>query len=141
MNKDKIFGLFEDSSDGEVLKVKKIIPVNKGPYYKLGMFTKLILNHFVFHNKLEKFLQKEEPSYNVESTKEASEFVVFNRAWNYINKIDINKKEHIFAILDFNPHLLSSALESALIYFEGLEEYEKCAHLFKIQKVLKESKR
>lgn len=141
MNKDKIFGLFDDSSNPDSTIVNSVIAINDGPYYKLGMFTKLILNHFVFHNKLQKFLQKEEPSYNVKSTKEASEFVVFNRAWNYISKIDINIKEHIFAILDFNPKLLSSSLESALLYFEELEEYEKCAHLFKIKNILKESKR
>ena len=141
MNKDKIFGLFDDSSNPDSTIVNSVIAINDGPYYKLGMFTKLILNHFVFHNKLQKFLQKEEPSYSVKSTKEASEFVVFNRAWNYISKIDINIKEHIFAILDFNPKLLSSSLESALLYFEELEEYEKCAHLFKIKNILKESKR
>lgn len=141
MNKDTIFGLFDDSSNSDSTIVNSVIAINDGPYYKLGMFTKLILNHFVFHNKLQKFLQKEEPSYNVKSTKEASEFVVFNRAWNYISKIDINIKEHIFAILDFNPKLLSSSLESALLYFEELEEYEKCAHLFKIKNILKESKR
>ena len=142
VNKDSIFGLFEEVPTEQIHEVKKkLINIKDSPNYKLGMFTKLILNHFVFHNKLQKFLEKEEPSYNVESTREASEFVVFNRAYNYIKKIDVNDKESIHAILDFNPKLLSSSLGSALNYFESLEEYEKCAHLFKIQEILKESSR
>ena len=60
MNKDRIFGLFSDSSsDVKITEEQKrqIIALNSGPYNKLGMFTKLILNHFVFHDKLQKFLQ------------------------------------------------------------------------------------
>lgn len=144
MNKDKIFSLFDNSPEAQesVKEQKKALDVfNNSPYYKLGMFTKLILNHFTFHTKLEKFLKKEEPTYNVESTKEASEFVVFNRAFHYLNQINPLDKEVTFAILDFNNKILSKTLESALIYFENLEEYEKCAHIFKFQKILKESKR
>ena len=86
MNKDKIFSLFDDSLEAKnsVKEQKKALAIfNNSPYHKLGMFTKLIVNHFVFHAKLEKFLKKEEPNYNAESTREASEFVVFNRAFNF----------------------------------------------------------
>jgi hypothetical protein len=144
VNKDKIFSLFDDSSEAQekVKEQKKSLAVfNNSPYHKLGMFTKLIVNHFIFHAKLEKFLKKEEPTYNVESTREASEFVVFNRAFNYLNQINPLDKEVIFAVLDFDSKILTKTLESALIYFENLEEYEKCAHIYKFQKILKESKR
>jgi len=144
VNKDKIFSLFDDSSEAQekVKEQKKSLAVfNNSPYHKLGMFTKLIVNHFIFHAKLEKFLKKEEPTYNVESTREASEFVVFNRAFNYLNQINPLDKEGTFAVLDFDNKILTKTLESALTYFEELEEYEKCAHIHKFQKILKESKR
>ena len=144
MNKDKIFSLFDDSSEAQekVKEQKKSLAVfNNSPYHKLGMFTKLIVNHFIFHAKLEKFLKKESPAYNVESTREASEFVVFNRAFNYPNQINPLDKEVTFAVLDFDNKILTKTLESALTYFEELEEYEKCAHIYKFQKILKESKR
>jgi hypothetical protein len=102
------------------------------------MFTKLIQNHKVFHLKLEKFLKKEQPNYNVEGTKEASEFTVFNRAWSYIKSIDIDKDEHIQAIINMEKKVFYTSLQSAIAYFQELEEYEKCAHLFKIQKLVKE---
>ena len=144
MNKDKIFSVFDDSSEAQekVKEQKKSLAVfNNSPYHKLGMFTKLIVNHFIFHAKLEKFLKKESPAYNVESTREASEFVVFNRAFNYLNQINPLDKEVTFAVLDFDNKILTKTLESALTYFEELEEYEKCAHIYKFQKILKESKR
>ena len=64
INKDKIFELFDD----QVNKKEVAIAIKnqlEGVYGKIGMFTKLILNHMVFHQKLEKFLKKENPSYNV----------------------------------------------------------------------------
>ena len=140
MNKDKIFGLFEEKGNETNHLEKLDLPYNDS-YMKIGMFTKLILNHFVFHAKLEKFLQQEEPSYNIQSTKEASSFVVFNRAWHYLKQVNPNDKETVFTILEFNPNSLNKALDSALQYFEDIEEYEKCAHIFKIKTILKESKK
>ena len=97
----------------------KIDNFNSSPTIKIGMFTKLILNHNIFHQKLEKFLTKEEPNYSIESTKESSEFIVYNRAWFYLNQVDMSQKEDVFAILDFNPKILNNALESALLYFQN----------------------
>lgn len=146
MDPNNIFNLFDDENPSKVVEptkklVDKLKEFKDSPTVKIGMFTKLILNHHVFHSKLENFLKKEEPTYDVKSTKESSEFVVYNRAWFYLNQVDLDKKEDIFAILDFNPNTLNNALESALLYFEGREEYLKCAHIFKIQQILKESKR
>jgi len=144
INKDNIFGLIEGDyntlQNAQKLS-KKLEEFDNSPTVKIGMFTKLILNHQVFHEKLKKFLKQEEPNYDVSSTKESSEFVVYNRAWYYLNQVDISKREDIFAILDFNPKLLNKALESALLYFQDREEYLKCAQIFKIQQILRESKR
>ena len=97
INKDKLFQLFVDGKEIEDAKTKnELKDFMNGPFAKIGMFVKLIQNHKIFHQKLEKFLKKEQPNYNVESTKEASEF------------------------------------------FQEYEEYEKCAHLFKIQQIVKE---
>jgi hypothetical protein len=144
INKESIFGLFDvscNTPDESVEVVKKLKEFKDSPTVKIGMFTKLILNHKVFHQKLDKFLKKEEPNYNTESTRESSEFVIYNRAWFYLNQVDLKNKEDIFAVLDFNPQILNSALESSLIYFQNREEYEKCAHIFKFQQILRESKR
>tara|TARA_B100001093_G_scaffold446299_1_gene450491 strand:+ start:10 stop:435 length:426 start_codon:yes stop_codon:yes gene_type:complete len=139
IDKDKIFQLFVDGKEINDDKTKsEIRDFMNGPFAKIGMFVKLIQNHEVFHRKLEKFLKKEQPNYNVESTKEASEFTVYNRAWSYIKNISVNDEDDLNAIINFEPKALLKVLVSSISFFEGYEEYEKCAHLHKIQKIVKE---
>ena len=139
IDKDKIFQLFVDGKQIKDDKTKEEIKdFMNGPYAKIGMFVKLIQNHEVFHKKLEKFLKKEQPNYNVESTKEASEFTVYHRAWSYIEKIDIDNSDHINAIINFDPKVFYKTLDGAVNFFESYEEYEKCAHLHKIKELVKE---
>ena len=138
IDKDKIFQLFIDGKEITDDKTKEDIrDFMNGPYAKIGMFVKLIQNHQVFHLKLEKFLKKEQPNYNVESTKEASEFTVFNRAWSYIKEIDLDNHDDVHAIINFDPLVFSAALEGSIKFFESYEEYEKCSHLFNINEIVK----
>ena len=79
INKDKIFNLFNNTPtvDEEVKKTPFLEDFISSPFAKIGMFTKLVLNHHVFHEKLRKFIQTEESTYSIENTK------VFrrNRQW------------------------------------------------------------
>ena len=138
IDKDKIFQLFVEGKEIEDDKTKQEIKdFMNGPYAKIGMFVKLIQNHEIFHKKLEKFLKQEQPDYNVESTKEASEFTVYNRAWSYIKQINLDQKDDINAIINFNPKIFLKALNGAIQFFESYEEYEKCAHIYKIKEIVK----
>ncbi len=138
IDKDKIFNLFIDGKEIKDQQTKdEIKKFMNGPFAKIGMFVKLIQNHQVFHLKLEKFLKKEQPNYNVESTKEASEFTVYSRAWSYIKNIDLDNHDDVNAIINFEPEVFSKALGSAVKFFEQYEEYEKCAHLHTINEVVK----
>ena len=128
IDKDKIFNLFVDGKEIKDQKTKdEIKQFMNGPFAKIGMFVKLIQNHQIFHQKLEKFLKKEQPNYNVDMTKEASEFTVYNRAWSYINKISLDNHDDVNAIINFNPQVFFDALNNSINYFEQQEEYEKCA--------------
>ena len=139
IDKDKIFKLFVDGKEINGDKTKEEIKeFMNGPYAKIGMFVKLIQNHEIFHKKLEKFLKQEQPDYNVESTKEASEFTVYYRAWSYIKQIDIDNSDHINAIINFDPKVFYKILDGAVKFFENYEEYEKCAHMYKIKELVKE---
>ena len=138
IDKNKIFQLFVDGKEIDDDKTKKEIKdFMNGPFAKVGMFVKLIQNHEVFHKKLEKFLKKEQPNYNVESTKEASEFTVYNRAWTYIKNISLDDHDDVNAIINFDNKVFYKALDSAIMFFKQYEEYEKCAHLYKIKEVVK----
>ena len=139
IDKDKIFKLFVDGKEISGDKTKdEIKDFMNGPYAKIGMFVKLIQNHEIFHKKLEKFLKQEQPDYSVESTKEASEYAVYYRAWGYIKQIDIDKSDHMNAIINFDPKVFYNILDKSVNFFEIYEEYEKCAHLYKIKELVKE---
>jgi hypothetical protein len=138
IDKDKLFSLFVDGKEIKDQKTKdEIKEFMNGPFAKIGMFVKLIQNHHIFHQKLEKFLKKEQPNYNVESTKEASEFTVYNRAWSYIKNISLDNHDDVNAIINFDNKVFSTTLNSAVKFFEQYEEYEKCAHLHTINEVVK----
>ena len=138
IDKDKIFQLFVDGKEITDEKTKdEIKEFMNGPFAKIGMFVKLIQNHKVFHQKLEKFLKQEQPNYNVTPTKEAYNFTVFNRAFSYINKISLDNHDDVNAIINFDPKVFYDSLDNAIKYFEEGEEYEKCAHLFNIQEVVR----
>lgn len=139
MNKDKIFELFEgDVKSGEDVNISQstIDSFMKQPYTKIGMFTKLIINHRVFHEKLKKFFKQEGTEFDIDKAKEASQFAVYNRAWSYIKQIKVEDKDHLQAIGEFEPPTFNKALQDSIWYFEEREEYEKCAHLLKIKEVV-----
>ena len=145
IDKNKLFSLFGSSDDDEFDEKKSIKEFEKlveeeleQPMNKLGMFVKLIINHLVFHQKLKKFIDKESSgAIDLETTKEAASFAVFNRAWYYI--IDLKEKKHCQAVMDYKSGPLKQTLEEAIFYFESVEEYEKCAFLHIIQKLKEKS--
>lgn len=132
IDKDKVFDLFSKEMENDNLSIDDLM---KDPLSKIGMFVKLIQNHEIFHKKLNQFLSKENPKYDIEQTKNASMFTVYNRAWFYINQIDLTDKNHLDAVLDFKKEPFLSILEKVLQYFENIEEYEKCAKLLTLKKL------
>lgn len=137
IDKDKVFSMFEqpeEPGDGKQL-VSMSNSLLEEPFTKIGMFTKLIINHNVFHLKLEKFLKAEKPDYDVEEARRASEYTVFNKAWFYISKIDLEDRNHLEAIMDFKTKPFMQSLDQAIEYFQKphVEQYERCAKLLKIK--------
>ena len=107
------------------------------PEAKIGMFVKLIQNNIVFNQKLKQFFKKVDKEFDEETTQKSSEFTVFNRSWYYIKDIDIDDEKHLYAAIKQDTLYLLDALKLSISFFENLEEYEKCAHLHKIQKTVK----
>jgi hypothetical protein len=133
ISKEKIFNLF-DNSNG-------IIDIHEdfmdSPYAKIGMFNKIITNNKIFFQKLKFSLDKIKKEYNEENIEIYTQFVTFNRAFFYINQIDIENILHVDALKCYDQDKLSNNLDLSLLYFEANEEYEKCAYLFKIKTFIK----
>lgn len=127
INIDNFFDLISDDSD--VGSNDVYIDFKNTPVYWIGMYKKLILNHINFNKKVVEFFKEANEELDSDDVKEAGEFVVYNRAWSYIQKIDINKKDHIDAIEKYCDEYLDISLKLGILFFEQSEEYERCALL------------
>ena len=133
MDINKIFGSFTSEDDNIVA-----IDFSEHPTYLLGMFKKLILNHKNFFIKNLTFLLKSDQGIDQDDVKSLGDMIVYNRAFSYIEKIDLSNAAHIQAVENnYTPQLMIS-LDSAISYFENIEEYEKCAYILKIKKIFVE---
>ena len=144
MDVNKIFNLF-NNEEPESLKEKAqqvdiLLDYKNHPLFWVGMFKKLLHNHKVFNKKVISFFSKMDEELDLYDVEQAGEFVVYNRAWFWISKIDTQVSSHQDALLHYNnDEYLLTYVKFAISYFEEFEEYEKCAHLVKIQNFLKES--
>jgi hypothetical protein len=140
MDLNKIFGLFSDE-EPKSLKEKSqliddILDFKEHPLFWVGMFKKLIQNHKLFNKEIIGFFSILDQELDIDDVEQAGEFVVYNKAFSWIEKIDINNKLHQSSILKFTDNTFLSYLKSSILYFEKFEEYEKCAHLKNIQNIV-----
>jgi hypothetical protein len=134
VNINKIFGLFETPEEkGEDIvqnDYNNLLENYKNhPLFWVGMVKKLIYNHTAFNDRLLDFFSQLDKSLDKIDIDRAGEYIIFNRAWDYIEKVDPTNHKHQEALFYFADVHLKVALELLLNYFQEQEEYEKCAHL------------
>jgi len=136
MDINKIFNLFngdEPESLGEKSQqVDTLLDYKNHPLFWVGMFKKLIHNHKNFNHKVMNFFSQMDEELDLYDVEQAGEFVVYNRAWFWISKIDPSDLKHQEAIVHYTDEFLETYLKFSISYFQEFEEYEKCAHLKKI---------
>jgi hypothetical protein len=133
---DNIFALFgfPDKDDEDRKKLEAELDVFKEtPHFKLGMFHKLIMNGSIFSKQVVKFFAKADPGLDVKGIDQAGEYMMYTRAWFWIEQVKLRKKEWKEALKQYASEDFLVSVKLSISYFEGTEEYEKCAHLKKIQ--------
>jgi len=137
MDINKIFNLFDGSSlENKAEEASDTIIIQETPMFWIGMFKKIILNNQVFYHQLKSHLP-EELLKEISQGDDLADMVTYSRAWFYISKIDLKRRVDVDALATFTDENLLYTTEMALRYFEGVEEYEKCAHIKKIQDTIK----
>ena len=61
------------------------------------------------------------------------ENILFNRAYSFISKLDINDPTHSETLNTFADTILLKCLVTSIKHYELLEEFEKCALLLNIK--------
>lgn len=106
------------------------------PMFWVGMFKKLIYNHKSFNDKILNSFKDLDGELDMNDVENAGEFIMYNRAWYWISKINIKESLHQNALTHYADEILLTYTKVVILYFQELEEYEKCAHLKKIQDFL-----
>lgn len=135
MDADKIFNLFDDGEgskpdfDHENDLSYILENYQEHPMFWVGMFKKLIHNHKIFNSKVMDFFTDMDEELDIYDVETAGEFVVYNRAWFWISKIDISDRQCQESLVYYTDEYLETYLKFSISYWEETEEYEKCAHL------------
>jgi len=152
MDLDNIFGLFGFNKDNDNSKeksyLKEIEEYKSTPKYKVGMFYKMISNGIQFRGQLIKFFEKstkEELDLGIE---EVGDYMMYTRAYYWIQECNLKDnewkealqhylKQNGFEDKECETNELINCFILSIKYFEGVEEFEKCAFLKSIQDYLK----
>ena len=137
MDINKILNLFDGSSlENKAEEASDTIIIQETPMFWIGMFKKIILNNKAFYQHLYNSLDPEVVK-EMAGMDNMADLVTYSRAWFYGSKIDLKRRVDINALSTFTDDDLLYASEMALRFFENREEYEKCAHIKKIQDTIK----
>ena len=109
------------------------------PYYWVGMFRKIMLNYDAFSKKFISLFREDGSQVDTADIERAGEHFVYERAWEYISKLDITISLHLSTLLQFRDPVLVKNLNKTLIHFQDSEEYEKCAFILKLIEELKKN--
>ncbi len=137
-----IFGLFGTPEDDD--KFKKEIDdsldvFKETPYFKVGMFCKMIKNGSNFTNQLLNFFKTSKDSIDMSGVDEASEIMMYNRAMSWIQECNLEDDNWKLAFHDHKEKVILECIVKSIKYFEKNEEYETCAFLKKIQDCVEET--
>jgi hypothetical protein len=134
MDLNKIFKLFGSSDKEEEHKeVVEQIDLSESPMIWIGMFKRMITNYETFAKQLIQFFKLSEPSLDMDEVERASSYMVYDKAYNHLAKLDLTNTTHLDSLQLLSDETFEFVLNKALLYFESVEEYEKCLFLKQIQ--------
>jgi len=136
MDIDKIFNMFEPETKPAPEELV-LVDFKNHPYYWVGMFRKIMLNYDAFSKKFISIFREDGSQVDMNDVERAGEHFVYERAWEYISKLDINIPLHLNTLLQYKDPVLIKNLDRTLLHFQDSEEYEKCGFILELIKKLK----
>ena len=137
-----IFGLFGTPEDDDKFKkeIDKSLDVFKEtPYFKVGMFCKMIKNGSNFTRQLLNFFKTSDDHIDMSGVDEASEIMMYNRALSWIQECNLEDDNWKLAFHDHKEKNVLDCIKKSIKYYEKMEEYETCAFLKEIQDCVEET--
>lgn len=117
-----LFSIFEQG-DEEIYKEHGIEEHLQNPFVLMGMVLRGIDN---FH-MMDMMYMRQYPSH-YKKVRNLTKYKYFNKLYGYLLRIDSNSFEDIYKIGEsFDSKQTKNGLDILRVYYERLEEYEKCA--------------
>ena len=138
MNIDKIFNMFASEVKPAPESIV-LVDFKDHPYYWVGMFRKIMLNYDIFSKKFISLFREDGSQVDMNDVEKAGEHFVYERAWEYISKLNTTIPLHLNTLLQFRDPVLIKNLNKTLLHFQDSEEYEKCAFILKLIEELKKN--
>jgi len=123
---EKLFSIFEQA-DEEVYQEHGLENLMDNPYVVIGSIVEGMENYYITDNI---YLFRKAPLYR--EMREKVKYRYFCKLFSYLNNLDIedvSKNYYIGESYDIQES--HKALDTLRLYFEDLEEYEKCAVIVK----------
>jgi hypothetical protein len=128
----KIFGLFSNDPKEEQI-FENLETFKTSPYFKLGMFEKLIINGLNYKKKIVGFFNASSEDLDLDDVAAAGEFIMYNRGWFWISQMIIDDEEWEYNLKQLSSPEFITAIKLSICYFEWIEEFEKCSFLKQIE--------
>lgn len=117
-----LFSIFEQG-DEEIYKEHGVEEHLQNPFVLMGMVLRGIDN---FH-MMDMMYMRQYPSH-YKKVRNLTKYKYFNKLYGYLLRIDSNSFEDIYKIGEsFDSKQTKNGLDILRVYYERLEEYEKCA--------------
>ena len=128
----KIFGLFSNDPKEEQI-FENLETFKTTPYFKLGMFEKLIMNGLNYKKKIVGFFNASSEDLDLGDVEAAGDFIMYSRGWFWISQMVIDDEEWEYNLKQLSSPEFITAIKLSIYYFEGIEEFEKCSFLKQIE--------
>lgn len=142
MNLNSIFELFNSENEDKFSNDESslLVDFSEHPLFWISGFNKVIDNHMFFKKYATKAYNQiaEDLKVDIEELEKAGEELMFRKAWDYIKYIKLDNNFHIDCIKLKATDSFVNNLQEAILFFESLEEYEKCALLKGVENKVKE---
>lgn len=131
MDLNKFFSYFNNKNN-EPLE-ENLSNFKKTPYFKIGMFIKLIINGLSFKKQVVMLFENSNGDLDMRDVDLMGEFMMYHRAWYWISQTDLSDEEWLNDLRRSADDEFVTALKLSINFFEEEEEFERCAFLKKIQ--------
>jgi len=126
-----LFSIFEQG-DEQVYEENGVQDALNNPYVLMGMVLKGLENYSIMDMMYKKRYPEQ---YN--EVRDTIKYKYYNRLYKYLSRIQLGKLEDVYKIGEsYNSESVFISLEGLKMFFQDIEQYEKCAVIKKYQDLL-----